>query len=78
MKIRNNINLNILENYRYKYEENLLYPTYKKVIRVNKTQRIIIEILEKNRTIFINKNSKIKRDHLKYLSDLRKGNLLVE
>lgn len=78
MKIRNNINLNILENYRYKYEENLLYPTYKKVIRVNKTQRIIIEILEKDRTIFINKNSKIKRDHLKYLNDLRKDNLLVE
>lgn len=78
MKIRNNINLNILENHRYKYEENLLYPTYKKVIRVNKTQRIIIEILEKDRTIFINKNSKIKRDHLKYLNDLRKGNLLME
>ncbi len=78
MKIRNNIDLIILENYRYKYEENLIFPTYKKVIRVNKNQRIIIEILIKDRTIFINKNSKIKRDHLKYLNDLRKGNLLVE
>ena len=45
MKIRNNIDLIILENYRYKYEENLIFPTYKKVIRVNKNQRIIIEIL---------------------------------
>lgn len=78
MKIRNNIDLIILENYRYKYEENLIFPTYKRVIRVNKNQRIIIEILIKDRTIFINKNSKIKRDHLKYLNDLRKGNLLVE
>lgn len=78
MKIRSNINLSILENYNYRYEENLLYPTYKKVIRVNKTQRIIIEILVKDRTIFINKNSKIKRNHLKYLNDLRNKNILIE
>lgn len=78
MKIRNNVDLDILKNYRYRYEENLLYPTYKKVIRVTKTQRIVIEILVENRTIFINKNSKIKKDHLRYLNDLRVNNLLIE
>lgn len=78
MKIRSNINLSILENYRYKYEKNLLYPTYKKVIRVTKTQRIVIEILVENRTVFINKNKKIKDNHLRYLNDLRMDNLLIE
>lgn len=78
MKIRKNIDLNILKNYRYKYEENLLYPTYKKVIRINKTQRIVIEILVEDRTIFINKNKKIKDNHLRYLNDLRMNNLLIE
>lgn len=78
MKIRKNIDLKILENYNYKYEENLLYPTYRKVIRVNKIQRIVIEILVKDRTIFMNRNSKIKKDNLKWLNDLRKGNLLIE
>lgn len=78
MKIRKNVDLDMLKNYRYKYEENLLYPTYKKVIRISKAQRIIIEILVEDRTVFINKNSKIKKDHLRYLNDLRMNNLLIE
>ena len=42
--IRENIDLKILEYYRYHYQENLLFPTYKKVIKSGLRQ-IVIEIL---------------------------------
>lgn len=69
MKIRENVYLKELEYFRYKYEENLIFPTYKKVIKQGNTN-IVIEILIKNRTIFINRNKNIRRNYLKYLEDL--------
>lgn len=70
MKIKDDIELSTLEKYGYKYQENLLYPTYKKIIKKGKTT-IKIEILVKNRQIFINKNKNIKLAQLKYLEDLK-------
>lgn len=75
MKIKSNIYLKELENFRYKYQENLIYPTYKKVFKCGKSN-IIIEIVIQNRTIFINRNKKLKKSHLKYIEELKRANLI--
>lgn len=77
IRIREDIDLKILEYYRYHYQENLLFPTYKKVIKSGLRQ-IVIEILISNREVFINKNAKIKKSEYRFLHDLEKDHLLVE
>lgn len=77
MRIREGIDLKILEYYRYHYQENLLFPTYKKVIKIG-TRQIVIEILISSREIFINKNAKLKKSEYQFLHDLEKDRLLVE
>lgn len=78
MKIKRNVYLGDLERFGYEYQENLIYPTYKKVIRQG-NYNIVIEILLLDRTIFINKNKKIKSNQLRYLEDLKvHGLILIE
>lgn len=77
MKIKKDIYLGELEKYRYKYQENLIYPTYKKIFKCGKIN-IIIEIVIQNRTIFINHNEKIKKSHLKYIEELKRANLIEQ
>ena len=76
MKIKKNINLKDLEKLGYNYQENLIYPTYKKIIKQNKST-IIIEILILDKTTYINKNKKITNTQLKYIEDLKYSNLIV-
>ncbi len=77
IRIREGIDLKILEYYRYQYQENLLFPTYKKVIKTGLRQ-IVIEILISSREVFINKNAKIKKSEYRFLHDLEKDHLLIE
>ncbi len=75
MKLRNHVFFEDLEKYGYQYKENIIYPTYqKKKTFGNKTIRI--DILLMNRTIYINKSSKITNKEKKYLKDLQEANLL--
>ena len=76
MKIRNDVDLSILERFGYKYQENLIYPTYRRFIKQYNT-KIIIEILVLDRTFFLNRNKNIKSTQLKYLEDLRYNNLII-
>lgn len=75
MRIKNNLYLKELEKFRYRYEENLIYPTYKKVIQRG-ANKVIIEILIQDRTIFVNRNKYIKKKHLKYIKDLINAKLI--
>lgn len=75
MKIKDNIYLKELEKFRYKYQENLIYPTYRKVFKSG-TSNIVVEILVLNRIIFVNKNKNIKKSHLKYIVELERANLI--
>lgn len=76
MKIKKNICLDDLSRFGYKYQENLIYPTYKKAIRQGNSN-IIIEILVLDRTIFVNKNKMIKSNHLRYLEDLKRHDFIL-
>lgn len=75
MKIKKYVNLEELRKLGYRYEENLIYPTYRKVLKQGKG-KVIIEILVLNREIFINKNSKIKKEQYRYINDLKRFDLL--
>lgn len=75
MKIKKYVNLEELRKFGYRYEENLIYPTYRKVLKQGKGE-VIIEILVLNREIFINKNSKIKKEQYRYINDLKRFDLL--
>lgn len=77
MRIKKSFDLSVLEEYRYHYEENLLYPTYKKVIIVG-NGTIVIEIPILTREIYINRNRHITEKQKKYIQDLEKGELLEE
>ncbi len=74
MKLRRNINFEVLEYFGYTYEPNLIYPTYtKRISYSNKT--ITIDILLLNRMIFINKSKYITKRNVQFVSDLIKENL---
>lgn len=77
MKIKDNICLKELEAFRFRYEENLIFPTYRKVIYSGK-RKIIIEILVKSRVIYINRDMSIKNDYLRYIKDLKLAGFLCE
>ena len=76
MKIKKNVYLGDLERFGYKYEPNLIYPTYKKVIKQG-NYNIVIEILLLDRTIFVNKNKKIRSNHLRHLEDLKQQDFIL-
>ncbi len=76
MKIKKHVYLGDLERFGYKYEANLIYPTYKKTIKQGNSN-IVIEILVLDRTIFVNKNKKIKSNHLRYLEDLKRQDFIL-
>lgn len=78
MKIRSSVNLKRLEDFNYQYQHNLIYPTYKKVVRINKKTRAVIEVLVDDRTIFINKSKRITKPQMKWIHDLERANLLRE
>lgn len=75
MKIRKTVELDKLKEYGYHYESNLCYPTYQKRIRYGNSM-IVIEILEKDRTIFINRSTKITKRTIPFLRDLMTDNLI--
>lgn len=77
MKIKDNIYLKELEAFRFRYEENLIFPTYRKVIYSGKC-KVIIEILVKSRVIYINKDINIKKEYLKYIKDLKLAGFLCD
>lgn len=75
MKLRKNVHFDILEYFGYNYESYLLYPTYQKRVQYsNKTY--IIDILIKDRTIFINKSKHITKRNILFINDLIKENLV--
>lgn len=77
MKLRRNVNFEVLEYFGYIYEPDLIYPTYtKRLSYSNKT--IIIDILLLNRTIFINKSKYITKKNIQFISDLIKENLIED
>lgn len=69
MKVKENIDLCELHKFNYRYESNLIFPTYKKVCKSGNS-KVIIEILIFNRHIFINKSKNIQRNQLKFINDL--------
>lgn len=69
MKIRKDIDLDILKNYGYKYENNLVYPSYKKVVQYGNAI-IIINIYVQNRIIAINQSKVINKKNINYIRDL--------
>lgn len=75
MKIRKSISLEILESFGYRYEPNLFFPTYQKIKRYG-SSTVKIEILIKNRTIFINKNNHITKKNINFIKDLINYNLV--
>lgn len=75
MKIRKSIPLEKLKEYGYQYEPNLFYPTYQKRVRYG-NKVILIEVLEKDRTIFMNRNQKITKKTIDFLRDLMIDNLI--
>ncbi len=75
MKIRKGIWLDVLEFFGYNYEPYLLFPTYqKKIIYGNSV--ITIDILIKDRTIFINKSKHITKRNISFINDLIVANLV--
>lgn len=75
MKIRKDIELKRLENYGYHYEENLFYPVYQKRIGYG-NGIVLIEVLLKDRTIFINKNKAITKKNIHFIHDLVKNDFV--
>lgn len=75
MKVRYNMNFSELEKLGYRYQLNLIFPTYRKVIYSGKC-KIVIEILLLDRTIFINRSKVIKKENYRFLKDLRQANML--
>lgn len=75
MKIRQNIDLDELEKFGYRYQENLIFPTYRKVIQCGK-RKTIIEILVLDRTVFINRRKVHSSDNLLFIKDLKLANFL--
>lgn len=69
MKIKDTISLVELEKFGYRYQENLLFPTYRKVIQRGRS-KIVIEILVMDRTVFINRNKNITKKGLYFFKDL--------
>ena len=69
MKIKDHVDLKRLEIYGYRYQENLIYPTYRKVI-YRGNQRVVIEIVVMNRSIFVNRNALFSKIYLPFLKDL--------
>jgi len=69
LKIKDNIDLCELCKFNYRYESNLIFPTYKKVCKSG-SSKIVIEILVFNRRIFINRSKDIKKKQLKFIGDL--------
>ncbi len=77
VRIKDNICLKELESFRFRYQENLIFPTYRKVIYSGK-RKVIIEILVKSRVIYINKDINIKNEYLRYIKDLKLAGFLCE
>lgn len=75
MKIRKDIHLEKLEEFGYRYSENLAYPTYRK-IRSFGNSAIVIDILILNRTIYINKSDRITERNINFISDLIRANII--
>lgn len=75
MKIRKNIDLTQLEKFGYRYQENLIFPTYRKVIQSGKT-KTIIEILVLDRTVFINRKQVPLGDNFSFIKDLKLSDFL--
>lgn len=75
MKIRENINLKVLEDYGYCYEENLVYPIYqKKTTYGNKI--VTIDIFINDRTITINESKTINKSKTIFIYDLITCNMI--
>lgn len=75
MKIRKNIDLTQLEKFGYRYQENLIFPTYRKVVQSGK-KKTIIEILVLDRTIFINRRKVHSADNFLLIRDLKLADFL--
>lgn len=75
MKIRKSIPLENLKNFGYHYESNLFFPTYQKIKRYGNST-VKIEILIKNRTIFINKSNHITKKNINFIKYLINYNLV--
>ena len=69
LRIKDNIDLCELCKFNYRYESNLIFPTYKKVCKSG-SSKVVIEILVLNRHIFINRNKNFQRKQLRFISDL--------
>ncbi len=69
MKIKDHVDLKKLEAYGYRYQENLLYPTYRKVVYLGR-QKFVIEILVMNRVIFVNRCFAFSKSYLPFFKDL--------
>ena len=76
LRIRKSVDLKVLEEYHYFYQENLIFFTYRKDIKQGKGS-VVIEIVVETRCLFINRNSHILKHQMKYVKDLEKANLLV-
>lgn len=75
MKIRKDVDLNILKNYGYEYNHNLIYPSYKKIMTYGNTT-VIIEIYIHNRIITVNNTKIINKRNINYIKDLIYDNLI--
>lgn len=77
MKLSRVVNFEVLEYFGYHYEPYLIFPTYQKVIPFG-NRVITIDILIKDRTIFINKSKNITKRNMYFINDLIKENLVEE
>lgn len=75
MKIRNGVPIDYLEEYGYHYEANLTYPTYQKLIEYGNLP-IVIDVMIKNRVIYINKSPVITKRNMHFIKDLINNNLV--
>lgn len=69
MKIRKDIHLDMLKEYGYQYENNLIYPSYQKIISYGNSA-ITIDIFIKDRVIAINKSKVINKKNINHIWDL--------
>ncbi|MEE0699151.1 MAG: hypothetical protein U0M66_00890 [Bacilli bacterium] len=75
MKLRKSVSIDSLEEYGYRYESNLIYPTYQKIINYG-NRAIIIDVMIKNRMVYVNKSPVITKRNVHFIRDLIINNLV--
>lgn len=75
MRIKDNIPLDYLIDHGFHYETNLIFPTFKKVITAE-NKVVVIEILIKNKMVYINKSPKIGSKNIRFVNSLIKAGII--